>query len=152
MVASRLRGKGCAVLFCKQHVNFSPESHSQSHCLFRLLWGTPVAFLLQDFGQSVGLLHPSPSVCPSQRLLQALGKVGEGNPFLREIFLRKESRGCTVLWLVPLGEPRSCPWTRDLGDVQGCLFCSQSTGQPLTEDEAEMHASSYKKHADLNSQ
>lgn len=54
-----------------------------------------------------------------------------------------------VLWLVPLGEPRRCPWTRDLGDVQGYLFRSQNPGQPPIADEAEMHASSYKEQADL---
>lgn len=77
---------------------------------------------------------------------------GGGAPFLGEVFLRKERRGYTVLWSAPLGEPRRSPWTKDLGDVQGYLFCSQSPGQPPIADAAEMHTSSYKEQADLHSQ
>ena len=117
------QGLRCPDLYFANSMSVS----AQTSLPLRLLWGTMVAFLLQAFGQIVGLLHSSPSIYLPQRLLWALGTGGGGGaPFLGEVFLRTERRGCTVLWLVPLGEPRRRPWTRDLGDFQGYLFPSQN--------------------------
>lgn len=49
-----------------------------------------VAFLLQAFGQIVGLLHSSPSICLPQRLLWALGT---GVVVVGLLFLEKSSSG-----------------------------------------------------------
>lgn len=63
---------------------------AQISLLRRLLWGMMFAFLLQAFGQIVGLLHSSPSIYLPQRLLRALGT---GVVVVGLLFLEKSSLG-----------------------------------------------------------
>ena len=125
MLVWELKSRGCAVRI------FILQIACQFQLKHRCLLGFCGARWLLSFCKLLGKLLVSCILVPQFIFLRGFSGLwgrggGGGAPFLGEVFLRKERRGCTVLWLVPLGEPRRRPWTRDLGDFQGYLFPSQN--------------------------